>query len=48
MNDLVTARYVDGRALIEMQGRDLLVERRDDEARLGSCPLELLSTALAG
>ena len=47
MNDLVSARYVDGRALIEMEGRDLLVERRDNDARLGSCPLELISAALA-
>ncbi len=47
MNDLVSARYVDGRALIEMGERNLQVERRDSDTRIGSCPLEMISAALA-
>ena len=47
MNDVVSARYVDGRAVIDMEGRNLQVERRDDDTRIGSCPLELISAALA-
>jgi hypothetical protein len=47
MKDLVRARYVDGRAVIEMEGRTLQVDRRDDDTRIGSCPLELISAALA-
>jgi hypothetical protein len=47
MSDAVSARYVAGRALIEMEGRSLQAERRDDDTRVGSCPLELISAALA-
>ena len=36
-----------GRAVIDMEGRNLQVERRDDDTRSGSCPLELISAALA-
>ena len=47
MRDTVWARYENGRASIEMEGRNLQVARRDDDSRIGSCPLELLSAALA-
>lgn len=47
MIEVVSARYVDGRALIGTKGPNLEIARRDDDAPVGSCPLELLSAALA-
>ena len=47
MKDTVVAHYVNNGAAIDMEGRSLQVDRRDDDTRIGSCPLELISAALA-
>jgi len=47
MKDTVVAHYVNNSAVIDMEGRGLQVDRRDDDTRIGSCPLELISAALA-
>jgi hypothetical protein len=46
MSDRVRARYVDGRACIELGDRPLWVDRRDNDTRESGCPLELVSAAL--
>ncbi len=42
----VCVRYVDGRAEVQVGERSLMVNRRDDETRTFTCPLELVTAAL--
>jgi hypothetical protein len=44
--DPVIARYVDGRATVQIGERELAVDRRDDESRTYTCPIELVAAAL--
>ncbi len=44
--DIVRVRYVDGWAEARVGSRSLTVNRRDDEARSYTCPLELVTAAL--
>ena len=46
MSDLVRVQYADGQAEVHIGERVLHVERRDDDARAASCPMELISAAL--
>jgi hypothetical protein len=44
--DTVQVRYVDGAAEVRIGERLLQVQRRDDDARTDTCPIELVSVAL--
>ena len=47
MTDEVIARSLDGRAEVRLGDRRLEVERRDEDSRAYTCPLELVTAALA-
>ena len=42
----VRVRYTSGRAQVQIGGRELRVDRRDDASRTYTCPVELVSAAL--
>jgi hypothetical protein len=44
--DTVQVRYVDGVAEVRIGERLLQVQRRDDDTRTDTCPIELVSAAL--
>jgi len=44
--DPLIARYVDGHATVRIGERELAVDRRDDESRTHTCPIELVAAAL--
>jgi hypothetical protein len=44
--DVVQVRYANDRAEVRIGHRTLEVERRDDQARTHTCPLELVVAAL--
>jgi hypothetical protein len=44
--DVVTARYKDGHAKVRIGERTLEVDRRDNETRVYTCPIELVTAAL--
>ena len=44
--DTVRVRYADGCAEVRIGERLLQVQRRDNEERAYTCPVELVSTAL--
>ncbi|MHB9033073.1 MAG: hypothetical protein ACYC6L_08495 [Anaerolineae bacterium] len=46
MSEQVRVSYDQGRAVVELADRTILVERRDTVNRSESCPLEWLSVAL--
>jgi hypothetical protein len=46
MTDLVQVHYTDGRAEVQIGNRALQVERRDNDARDHTCPIELVSVSL--
>jgi hypothetical protein len=44
--DTVQVRYVDGGAEVHIGERLLQVQRRDNDTRTDTCPIELVSAAL--
>jgi hypothetical protein len=44
--DVVSVRYSKGHARVQIGDRLLDVERRDDDARAHTCPIELVTAAL--
>ena len=44
--DTVQVRYVDGSAEVRIGERRLQVQRRDNDARSDTCPIELVTAAL--
>ena len=46
MSDMVRVQYAAGQAQVRIGQRVLQVERRDDDQRSSSCPIELVSAAL--
>ena len=46
MSDIVRVQYAAGQAQVCIGQRTLQVERRDDDQRSSSCPVELVSAAL--
>jgi hypothetical protein len=46
MSDSVHVGYADGRAEVRIGDRALQVDRRDHDARIDTCPIELVSAAL--
>jgi hypothetical protein len=44
--DTVHVRYADGGAEVRIGERLLQVQRRDNDARTNTCPIELVSAAL--
>jgi hypothetical protein len=46
MIDEVQVRFVEGRAEVRVGDRALKVDRRDNNARTYTCPIELVSAAL--
>jgi hypothetical protein len=46
IGDVVQVRYIDHSARVTIGDRLLEVERRDDEGRIHSCPIELVTAAL--
>jgi hypothetical protein len=46
MIDQVCARYVEGCAEVRIGDRIVEVDRRDNDARTYTCPVELVSSAL--
>jgi len=44
--DVARARYVQGRAEVTIGSNAFDVERRDDERRAYTCPIELVTAAL--
>lgn len=46
MSDAVRVQYVDGRAEVRIGDRQLQVDRRDNETRDSTCPIELVAAAL--
>jgi hypothetical protein len=46
MTELVRVQYADGRAEVQIGDRALQVERRDNDARDYTCPIELVSASL--
>jgi hypothetical protein len=44
--DTVSVRYLDGGAEVRLGDRLLQVQRRDNDARTDTCPIELVSAAL--
>ena len=46
MSDIVRVQYAAGQAQVHIGQRTLQVERRDDDQRSSSCPVELISAAL--
>ena len=44
--DVVRARLTEGQAEIQIGERLIEVDRRDNDARANSCPIELVSAAL--
>ena len=42
----VRVRYASGHAQVQIGERELHVDRRDDEARANTCPIELVTAAL--
>ena len=46
MSDVVRVQYAAGQAEVHIGERVLHVERRDDDARTTTCPIELVSAAL--
>jgi hypothetical protein len=44
--DTVQVRYVDGGAEVRIGERLLEVQRRDNDSRVYTCPIELVSAAL--
>ena len=46
MSDQVQIEYADGQAEVHIGDRLLKVDRRDDDARSETCPIELVSAAL--
>jgi len=46
MTNLVRVHYSDGRAEVRIGERVLPVDRRDNETRDYTCPIELVSAAL--
>ena len=45
-SDVARVRYVQGRAEITIGSKTFDIERRDDEGRAHSCPIELVTAAL--
>jgi len=46
MSDRVRVQWAEGRAQVRIGDRVLAVERRDEDGRIFSCPVELVSAAL--
>ena len=44
--DIVRVRYADGGAEVRIGERLLQVQRRDNDTRANTCPIELVSAAL--
>jgi hypothetical protein len=44
--DSVTVSYTEGHAEVRIGDRALQVDRRDDDARAYTCPIELVTAAL--
>ena len=46
MGDRIQVRYVDGHAVVRAGDRTIEVDRRDNEQRAATCPIELVTAAL--
>jgi len=46
MGDKLAVRYVDGHAQVQVGDRMLEVDRRDNDARTRTCPIEMVTAAL--
>ena len=44
--DTVRVRYIEGSAEVRIGERLLQVQRRDNDARISTCPIELVTAAL--
>jgi hypothetical protein len=44
--DTVRVRYVEGGAEVQIGERLLQIQRRDNDARTNTCPIELVTAAL--
>jgi hypothetical protein len=47
-SDTVWVRYAEGGAEVQIGERLLRVQRRDNETRISTCPIELVTAALGG
>jgi len=46
--DTVRVHYIEGRAKVQIGDRVLHIDRRDNQRRDESCPIELVTAALGG